>query len=670
LASMARKIMPLLFKLLTATVAATETASASASGGGVQQQQWVMETLGLLSRVAPPPFVNTLFKTLMQKLLQATLELGTVSGGGGADLGASGKQQTQVAVGMCDLAMTLVPVLDTASVALLYTAVKPMLNMDDNAQFQKRCYRILDLVCEHHPSFALDSEERLTELLSLLTGSLLTCHVSSRQMRLRCLDRLVSCFDPPTAEAAVPSLVGEVILCTKDANAKCRDAAFDLLVSMSKRMPSNTHFMRIVSAALAAHTPHMRSAAVLALARLIAVFAPTDPELCETVPELTSTILLLLREQAREVVKAVLCFLRLALAVCAPDKLEPILPDMIDGVMKWAGETKNRFKATIKLIMKKLCRLFTFETVSALLPEADQALIAYLQRMALRSSRKRLNGQVSSTSAASAGGAGTDMDSDDDDDGDVFEDGEDREDDEEEEEEEDNDDEEEDQVFRMGRGGSGSGRQQSSGGDTELFMKDHGEAGEVVDLLDSERFMKHVQVVHKPRQGGKAASGDNGPTAGDDEDGDLVIGKDGRLVISDPSLVASDARSKQKKRGRDNDDDEEGGDDDDEGARGGAASSSSALPPPKRENKQQRKKQMQQKRAGAEFRSNKKGTGGDVQKAGQAYEPYAYIPLDGKILGSKKKHAAMEQYSGVIGSGNAKGSKGKEKGHQKKGKRR
>ena len=72
---------------------------------------------------------------------------------------------------------------------------------------QKRCYKVLYAVCQHHSEFALE-ESRLQELLELLTGSLLTCHVSSRQMRLRCLDCLVGAFDPSNEShmAAIPNI--------------------------------------------------------------------------------------------------------------------------------------------------------------------------------------------------------------------------------------------------------------------------------------------------------------------------------------------------------------------------------------------------------------------------------------------------------------------------------
>ena len=70
------------------------------------------------------------------------------------------------------------------------------------------------------------------ELLQLLTASLLTCHVSSRQMRLCCLICIVKGFDAANSlhMEAIPKLTGEVILCTKDSNAKAREAAHELLL--------------------------------------------------------------------------------------------------------------------------------------------------------------------------------------------------------------------------------------------------------------------------------------------------------------------------------------------------------------------------------------------------------------------------------------------------------
>ena len=59
-------------------------------------------------------------------------------------------------------------------------------------------------------------------------------------------------------------LLGEVLLCLKDSNAKAREAAYQLLLLMARVKPDDdlAQFSQMVLAALAAHTPHMRSAAV------------------------------------------------------------------------------------------------------------------------------------------------------------------------------------------------------------------------------------------------------------------------------------------------------------------------------------------------------------------------------------------------------------------------
>jgi len=611
LASLAKKVMPVLFKLLD-------------KGLPPSQSQVALETLSSLARVADISFIGVLFKTLLQRLLQATL--------------ASTQQDR--AVLMCDLAIALVPVLDLASIGLLYDAVKPMLSMDDHPTFQKRCYRILHLVCEHHPRFTQETG-RLEELLTLLTQSLLTSHVSSRQMRLRCLCSLVATFETATQLEAIPNMLGEVILCTKDANAKARDAAYDLLLAMARATSAATgnvtSFVSMLSAALAAVTPHMRSAAVLSLARLLYVLGPEDDALRAMIPDMLGTVLVLLREQAKEVIKAVVSLIRVAVALCDATLLKPVVPQVVDGLMLWVGETKNRFRATIKLIMKRLCRLYGFEPIASLLPKDDVALVTYLQRMAGRAARKRSGeGKGNANGMSESEEVSDDEESqEDDDEGDV-------------------EDDEEDEMASMLSGrkqsvkgsvkgsmrrstkGSMKSSVRSSGSRgaahdkaDEFLVADHDDDGGVVDLLDKS-ILGHVKV--KAAGGRRAEQMEN-----DDAEDPVQVASDGRIIIP-----AEKTRDQKRKRGAE-------------------APVVAAAPV----SEQKRKKVKVVKRApGAEYKS-KKGAGGDVKKAG-AFEPYAYIPLDGKTLASKKKHAAIEQYSGVVGGGNAKGAKGRAKSNANK----
>ena len=69
----------------------------------------------------------------------------------------------------------------------------------------------------------------------------------------------------------------------------------------------------MVMGGLIGTTPHMVSAAVMALARLLHEFAP----LLETAaPRLLATVLMLLRSKSREIIKAVLGFCKVCMSPC------------------------------------------------------------------------------------------------------------------------------------------------------------------------------------------------------------------------------------------------------------------------------------------------------------------------------------------------------------------
>ena len=94
--------------------------------------QPILDALSALSSVASSVLIDVLFKKLLQKLLELTLAAGTTS--------EFEKNNHDRAVVMCELAIALVPNLTEPSIALLYDAIKPMMTMDTNPAFQKRCY--------------------------------------------------------------------------------------------------------------------------------------------------------------------------------------------------------------------------------------------------------------------------------------------------------------------------------------------------------------------------------------------------------------------------------------------------------------------------------------------------------------------------------------------------
>lgn len=454
----------------------------------------------------------------------------------GAALGASIKAAAAAASRMASLltlALAVVATLPPVSAASpltgstldrLYAVTVPALGDDSHPAVQKRAYRLLGAALAHHPSWALSDASRRSELVALLSASLMTVSASARRGRLQCLAPLVRGLDVggnPAHAALIPSLLGETMLCCKDSNGKVRAAAFSLLGAMARSMaaagegngladweeaaaaagegeegeeeeegdeeeeamgggkvalasallagnerdasgalqlddvrlsqisgkkgkkaahvlapskaalaageaamaaaaaagpegatssslppPSLTEFLRMVLGGLGASTPHMRSASLLALSRLVYDWAHTAA-VHSLLPALTGTVLLLLREKSREVAKAVVGFAKVVASVAPPAELEGLVPELVTGLLAWSGESKNRIRLKIKGILTRLVRKVGWEAVAAHVPSDDAPLLAHMRKQAERKGRKKVAAQTARLEAA-AGGEGGD----------------------------------------------------------------------------------------------------------------------------------------------------------------------------------------------------------------------------------------------------------------------
>jgi ribosomal RNA-processing protein 12 len=67
----------------------------------------------------------------------------------------------------------------------------------------------------------------------------------------------------------------------------------------------------------------------------------------------------------------------------------------------------------------------------------------------------------------------------------------------------------------------------------------------------------------------------------------------------------------------------------------------------------EKQKVKQQKRSvqslGAAYKSKK--AGGDVMKKGQKFQPYAYVPLDGKSYTKKNRRGAVDKMATIVRGG-------------------
>ena len=80
--------------------------------------------------------------------------------------------------------------------------------------------------------------------------------ISARHMRLKCMKFIVEGFHQGNKAHmdVIPNIMGEVLLCLKDANGKTRESAYQLLLKKAKLKNDMTHCFKIIVAALGAKT--------------------------------------------------------------------------------------------------------------------------------------------------------------------------------------------------------------------------------------------------------------------------------------------------------------------------------------------------------------------------------------------------------------------------------
>lgn len=335
-------------------------------------------------------------------------------------------------------------------------------------------------------------------------------------------------------------------------------------------------------------------------------------------------------------------FVRVCVAAMTREQLEPLLPEIISGIMKYNKGT-DRFRAKIKIILKKLVRSYGYEAITSLVPAEHSRLITHMRKLSERAARRKAAGVQDGHSDVHHGFDNMmDSDEDDSDDGRTLMTG--------------------ITGFTKMTSMSGKSARRSAGERTttsksvvrgaqsiltDKSAKAHGLPrikkelnGEVLDMLDDSKMARSVRFADLNAM--------DSVFSDEDEDGadDFEYDDIGRIVISD-SISVSGIRLANK--GHD-DSDDDGTEMKDSGKRRRVSKFDSVkLAKAEKDTGVDRRKKVERNPTtsfGAAYRSKK--AGGDVKKKGQKYEPYAYVPLDAKDFTKKNRGKAVSKMGSIV----------------------
>ena len=361
---------------------------------------------------------------------------------------------------LLSLSLTLVPRLTPEQAAELYSTIRPAMAESALPTQQKRSYQVLLALLTSQPAF-LDTEGAKNDIVTLMRESLFDVSASARKARLRCLEALVGAMDPLASvdREVMASMVGEVMLCTKDANTKARAAAFTLLLTLVyalAQVPATvgalgqevgggvagaatgsdaedddaprtglsgsalvTTALPLVTAGLASQLGPMVAATVHCISRIMFEFAAL-PEMSAALPALLTSVLALVPAATPEVMRAIITLAKVAVVAFPPATVAPIIPGILRGVMALPSDTlRTKTRSAVKLLVLKLHRKFGGDAIAPHIPEADAPLLKGIVKAAARKGRKRNAARSAAAKAmavatgAAAGGGSDDEEEDD-----------------------------------------------------------------------------------------------------------------------------------------------------------------------------------------------------------------------------------------------------------------
>ncbi|TQV91692.1 90S preribosome component RRP12 [Cordyceps javanica] len=387
----------------------------------------ILQTVNAFLSITPKQELMDTFDRV-SKMLAAELE--NLSTAEKENKGNKGKDHMpSTAQTLMDLVITMSAYLPRESFATLFEIASLIINRNDEPQLQKKAYKLIPrLETSELGKAAL--QERSAELQQLIVSSTDKVSAPARRDRLAAVSALLP-YVPNTSLHFIPSVLSEVVICCKENNERARETAYELLVQMGGRMaaaenapidnckvphmpddaPAGTanieEFFTMVSAGLAGSTPHMISASITAISRLLYEYRGA---LCEqTLSDLVQTMDLFLTSNNREIVKSCLGFVKVCVIGLPVELMLPRLATLVPNLLVWSHEHKGHFKAKVKHILERMVRRFGYDAIHQNCPEADRKLIVNIRKSKERAKKKK--------DAARAGGEGDDSDEDEDEDG-------------------------------------------------------------------------------------------------------------------------------------------------------------------------------------------------------------------------------------------------------------
>jgi ribosomal RNA-processing protein 12 len=168
-------------------------------------------------------------------------------------------------------------------------------------------------------------------------------------------------------------------------------------------------YITMVAAGLAASTPHMISATITALSRLMFEYqsesdqarfrsdseshlsTPSDDLPRSMLDEMVATIVVFVGSKNREIVKSALGFVKVAVVSLPEGVLRPQLGTLVPALLGWVHDHKNHFKDKTVHIFERMIRKFGYDDIYRNSGEGDEKkVLEHIKKRKDRAKRQKI----------------------------------------------------------------------------------------------------------------------------------------------------------------------------------------------------------------------------------------------------------------------------------------
>ncbi|KYN06248.1 PREDICTED: RRP12-like protein [Cyphomyrmex costatus] len=272
-----------------------------------------------------------------------------------------------------DLTRALIGYTDVDRLSKYYDRCVPILKDDTKRKEQKKAYRFLEEICSSERQVCKQFlHQHRRQIQSTLISSAVSVIITSRGARLRCLEHLVRIHPQLEKTKFLEAIVPEAVLCVKDINERCRDAAYQLLNTIAEKFLNNSEHLKdyvdMLIVGLGGEQAYV-NVSLLALASI--TYRHKDSLSTDVINEILEHVCTILKSPTREIVESALSYVKVYINVMTSIAMASTLPRIIDALSGMSENCKRHFRQKVRDIFTKLIRKYGIEPISSMIPISD-----------------------------------------------------------------------------------------------------------------------------------------------------------------------------------------------------------------------------------------------------------------------------------------------------------